>query len=46
MGVVITLEIKEIVQDTLNGTAVGVSDGSYKEEFNTASLILENTSGT
>lgn len=42
---VVAVEINEIVQSILDGKAVGVSDGSFKEEFNTASWILDNTSG-
>lgn len=46
MGRATTVKINEIVQDILNGTAVGVSDGSFNQEFGTAYWILENTSGT
>ena len=46
MGVVMTAEIDEIVRDIELGTAVGVSDGSFKDEFGTASWVLENASGS
>lgn len=46
MGVVTTAAIDEIVKDILNGTAVGVSDGSFKDEFGTASWIQESTRDT
>ena len=39
-------EINEIVDDIANGTAVGVSDGSFKDEFGTASWVIENASGS
>ena len=46
MGIMMTPEINEILDDILNGIAVGVSGGYFKEEFGTVSWILENTSGT
>ena len=39
-------EIDEIVDGILNGTVVGVSDGSFKDEFGTVLWILKNISGT
>lgn len=41
-----TAEINEVVQDIQSGTAVGVSDGSFKDGFGTLSWILENASGS
>ena len=41
-----SVDIDEIVDDIANGTAVGVSDGSFKEEFGTASWVIENANGT
>ena len=41
-----TLEIDELVEDIRNGKAVGVSDGSFKDEIGTAAWIIENASGT
>ena len=41
-----SVDIDEIVDDIANGTAVGVSDGSFKEEFGTTSWVIENASGT
>ena len=35
-----------IVKDIANGRAVGVSDGSFKDEAGTAAWILENEAGT
>ena len=46
MGIVMTPNINAIVDNILNGIAVGVSGGSFKEEFGTTSWILENASGT
>ena len=46
MGVVMIAKIDEIVRDIEMGTAVEVIDGSFKDEFGTASWILENTSGS
>ena len=36
----------DIIVCLRNGTAIGVSDGSFKEEFGTASWVLENADGT
>lgn len=36
MGVAMTVDICEIVEDIRNGTAVVVSDDSIKEDFGTA----------
>ena len=41
-----TDNIDGIIQDVCNGTAVAVSDGSYKEMGGTAAWILENASGS
>ena len=41
-----TQHINEIIDDITNGTAVGVSDGSFKDEFGTASWVIENFSGS
>ena len=41
-----TTDIDEIVQDIAKGTAVGVSDGSFKDEAGTAAWIIENERGT
>jgi hypothetical protein len=41
-----TESITEIVRDIENGTAVAVSDGSYKDNGGTAAWIIENKSGT
>ena len=41
-----TEEIDEIIEDIIRGTAIGVSDGSFKDEFGTASWAIENESGT
>ena len=38
--------IDDIVKDIANGKAVGVSDGSFKDEAGTAAWILENEAGT
>ena len=46
MGVVMTAAIDEIIKDIEAGTVVGVSDGSVKDKFGTASWILENASGS
>jgi len=46
MGVVTTSGIDEIVQDILDITVVGVSDGSFKEEVDTAFWIFEMASDT
>ena len=46
MRVVMTAEIDEIIRDIGAGTAVGVSDGSFKDEFGTASWIVKNASGS
>ena len=41
-----TDNIDEIVNDLSKGTAIGVSDGSFKDRFGTASWVIENESGT
>ena len=41
-----TESIDEIIRDLVNGTAVAVSDGSYKDKAGTACWIIENASGT
>ena len=41
-----TIDVGEIVKDIANGTAVAVSDGSYKDNGGTAAWILENNTGT
>lgn len=46
IGVIMTAGINEIVRDIESGTAVGVSDGYFKDGFGTVSWILENTSGS
>ena len=45
-NVSMTDSIDKIVTDIQAGTAVGVSDGSYKEEFGTAAWVLEDSTGT
>ena len=45
-NIVMTEEIDEIIEDIIKGTAIGVSDGSFKDEFGTASWAIENESGT
>lgn len=35
-----------IISDIENGTVVGVSDGSFKAEFGTASWVIENAKCT
>lgn len=39
-------DINEIVEDIANRTAVGVNDGSFKDEFGTDSWVIENSSGS
>ena len=46
MGVVMTREIDEIIEDIRNGTELGVSNGSFKNLFGTASWVIENASGS
>ena len=41
-----TVCIDEIVRDIADGKAVGVSDGSFKDEGGTAAWIIENELGT
>lgn len=41
-----TQSIDEIVKDIDNGTAVGVSDGNFKDTFGTSVWVIENTSGS
>jgi len=41
-----TICIDEIIKDIANGMAVGVSDGSFKDEGGTAAWIIENEAGT
>ena len=41
-----TLKINEIIRDIGQGTAVAISDGSFKDEAGTAAWIIENESGT
>ena len=41
-----TVCIDDIVADIKNGKAVGVSDGSFKDEGGTAAWIIENEAGT
>ena len=40
-----TIKINEIVEDIANGTAVAVSDGSYKDNGGTAAWIIESKDG-
>ena len=44
--VMMTASIDGILDSLRHGTAVGVSDGSFKEIFGTACWILENSTGT
>ena len=44
--VMMTQSIDGILDSLRDGTAVGVSDGSYKDNFGTACWILENNTGT
>ena len=44
--VLATDDIDEIIADITNGTAIGVSDGSFKDQFGTASWVIENARGT
>ena len=44
--IMMTESIDNIVTDIAAGTAVAVSDGSYKDSKGTASWIVENASGT
>ena len=39
------MKINEIVDDISNGTAVAVSDGSYKDNGGTAAWIIESSNG-
>ena len=39
-------DIDEIIADIIKGTAIGVSDGSFKDQFGTASWVIENAKGT
>ena len=41
-----TPDISSLIEDICTGTAVGVSDGSYKDNYGTAAWILENAAGT
>lgn len=41
-----TAYINDIVVDTRNMIAAGVSDDSFKDEFGTSSYILEDTNGS
>ena len=41
-----TAEIGGIISSLENGTAVGVSDGSFQHKFGTACFIIENKEGT
>ena len=41
-----TDEIGGIISSLENGTAVGVSDGSFQHKFGTACFIIENKEGT
>ena len=45
-GIGMTTKIDDIVNCIREGTAVGVSDGSFKEEYGTAAWVLENKTGT
>ena len=44
-GVEMTEGIDRLVTDIMNGSAVGVSDGSFKEECGTAAWMLEDSKG-
>ena len=44
--IVTTPDISKIVQSLKNGTAVAVSDGSFKDEGGTAAWIIESHDGT
>lgn len=41
----ITVEVDEITQAIINGTAMGASDGWFKEECGTSSWVIENEKG-
>ena len=41
-----TDSVDEIITDIMNGTAVAVSDGSFKDNGGTTSWIIENASGS
>ena len=41
-----TICIDEIIKDVANEMAVGVSDGSFKDEGGTAAWIIENEAAT
>ena len=41
-----TDNINEIIGDIIKGTAIEVSDGSFKDKFGTASWVIENEFGT
>ena len=44
--ILMSVSIDSILTDLENGTAVAVSDGSFKDEFGTACWIIENGNGT
>ena len=46
LDVLMTPGINSLVEDIKNGTAIGVSDGSFKDEFGTAAWVIENVEGT
>lgn len=41
-----TGNVDEIISYIVNGTAVGMNDGSFKGNFGTASWLIENAKGT
>ena len=46
MDIMCTESIDEIISDIIKGTAVAVSDSSFKDERGTDAWIIENASGT
>ena len=44
--ILMTEEIGGVISSLENGTAVGVSDGSFQHKFGTACFIIENKEGT
>ena len=45
-NVQMTDNINEIIEDIVKGMAIGVSDGSFKDKFGTASWVIENEYST
>ena len=45
-SLLMTPSIQDLVEGIKDGTTIGVSDGSFKDNFGTACWILENASGT